>query len=494
MSRAASSRSSVSPGTVVGGFRVERLVGRGSLGAVYEATQVSLDRTVALRLLDAGALTERLREQQRVAASLHHPNLVATYECGAWDEGAFIATRFVRGRTLDTLLAGRPLPRARWEALLDEIAGALDTAHAAGLVHGRLTARNVLVDDAGTPFLTDLGLGRAGSVEDDRASLARLAALGARRRRRLVAPVLAVAAVVAGAVVLAPDGDGGTDAAAQPPPPVAAAAVPLGSALGAGVSHALGCADRPGPNTPACTLSQAALGGRLLTVRRAGVIRRWAVRGASGDLALQVIARGGGRTYLRGFSQLERVANPGPHAFAASIPVQPGDRIGVLLAPGAVLGARPARHGTSAVRWEGTLDFAPASQDFERLGEELLVRADVEYGARPETPPQRTGAAAARAPAGRRLARTAVELARRSVRVELVEAGGAVALDAFRGERRRARIAAPDLRPGGRVLSFDGHCGYRRGVCLRWINPGETSAVVHAYRLVRGGSAFRLIG
>ncbi len=160
-------------GTFVGGFRIERLIGTGSFGTVYEATQLSLGRTVALRLierslLDDGATAHRFAAQQRIAASAHHPSIAPTYEAGDWDGGKFVATRFIRGRTLSELLEDDSLrPRPTGE-MMDAVAGALEAAGQAGLVHGRITAQNVLVDATGSAYLTDLGLGRPGSAEEDR--------------------------------------------------------------------------------------------------------------------------------------------------------------------------------------------------------------------------------------------------------------------------------------------------------------------------------------
>jgi hypothetical protein len=504
----ASRHAELDAGTVIHGFRIERLLGRGSLGTVYEATQLSLGRTVALRLLEQALFSDpgfsaRLRQQQRLSASVHHPNIVPTYEAGDFADGRFVAARYVRGRTLADLLEDGSLSPSRSKALLGPIASALDTAHEAGLVHGRVTPQNLLVDAEGTAYLADLGLGRPGSVAADREALAALVSqaerAGGRRRprsfARLAATGLAGLAVVATAVAVVGDGEGGGDAEAEPPPRIAAGAVPLGSELAPGAARSFGCSREPGPNTPACTLSQSTIAGRSMAVREAGVIRRWAVRGAAGDLALQVIRRRDGRAFLGGFSQVERVPDAGPHGFEASVRVERGDRVGVLLAPGAAIGARTVSRGTSASRWEGTLEFTPRPQSSSRLRRELLLRADIEFGARPEPPPQRTGSRAAAAEDGRTLEELVIPLSgSRVVRVALVRVRSGIALDAFRDRRRVARIDVPDARPSGRLLSVFADCGYRRGFCFRWLNEGELTPVLHAYTLARDGGAFRLIG
>lgn len=493
-------------GTLVRGFRVERLLGRGELGAVYEATQLSLGRTVALRLLDPAFFSDseaaaRFAEQQRRSAAVHHPNLVATFEAGEWREGRFVATRLVRGRTLAELLNSGSRSRVHLESATAQVTAALEAAHAAGLAHGRIAAHNVIVDASGSAYLTDLGLGRPGSIQADRTALAELAAqvelVGTRRRPRpgVAAAVvgLATLAAVVIAVVLLAGGDESAAPSSEAPPGVAAESVPLGSDLAPGAVEALGCEEEPDPNTPACTLSQVAISGETVRVREDGVVRRWAVRGATGDLALQVISGRGARQFLRGFSQVERVLDVGPHAFEANVPVARGDRLAVLLAPGAVIGAR-AGSQTKVRRWEGTLDFTPVRNESSSLNGELMLRVDVEPGARPELT-QRTGADAADAPAGQVLKDDTVDLGRRGgARIALVSLPEGLVIDAFDGRRRVARIAVPDLRPSGQLFAFDAHCGYERGFCLRWLNDGDQIPVMHAYRLTRNGAAFRLIG
>ncbi len=99
-------------GEVIGGFRVGRLIGRGSRGAVYEALQLSLERPVALRLLEPGDFDgaedeSRFLSQSRIAAALHHPAIVPTSEAGVWEGGRFLASRYIRGRTLAVAMGRR---------------------------------------------------------------------------------------------------------------------------------------------------------------------------------------------------------------------------------------------------------------------------------------------------------------------------------------------------------------------------------------------------
>ena len=448
---------------MIAGFRVERLLGEGEMGPVHEAVQLSLDRRVALRLL-AGS--------DPAGASVDHPNIVPIYEAGEWEGRRFVVSRLVRGESLAELLDAGSLSPGRFDEIMEAVAEAAAAAHGAGLVHGRLAAHNVIVDRAGTAFVTDFGLGRPGTTEGDREALAALASLRPKRRRR---PGVAAAAAVTGLVgvvglVLLVGKDGADTGAAKP-------------------VESIGCAPEPDANTPPCTMSQGMLGGRQIQVRADGVVRRWAVRGAAGELSLQVLRRDGGRTVRAGFSQPVRVHGPGPGVFPANLNVERGDRIGVLLAPGAQVGLR-ARSGATALRWDGRRTPLPRSSMF---GGQLLLRADVQPGGRAAAPRQVTGTRAADAAPGRVLAEAQVDL-EEIVDVRLVRAGKSIAIDSFRGSRRLARVAIPDADSAGKVLELTGTCEYPGAVCLEWLNDGESTPVIHAYSLARDGRRFRVIG
>ncbi len=460
-----------------------------------EATQLSLGRSVALRLLDhEESLDERPAE--RLSTSVHHPNIVPTYEAGTWEGGSFVATRYVHGRTLAELVADdRPSP-SRLAELLRPISDALSAIHGAGLTHGRINARNVIVDGAGNAFLADLGLETAGSAEQDRRALTDLQAL-ARPRGRDRAWLLRAAAV-GGLAVLAAVGVVvvvGEPAGAQnaPAPPIPVATEPLGSDLAPGPAQTVGCGEDQGPNTPACTLVHSSAAGSSVTVERAGVVRSWAVRGASGDIALQVVGKRGGDPFLRSFSPVETLADGGPHAFSANVPVEAGDHIGVLLAAGASVGTRPIAGASFRMR-EGTIPFQPAAGSSKREEGELLLRVDVEPGGEPDLA-QVTGPDAREAPAGDVLAELGLHVrGQRATRAQVVEVEGVIALDLVRGRTRIARVDVSEADADGTLISLDGDCGFQRGLCLRWLNRGESIAVVHAYRVDRRGTHLHLVG
>ena len=145
-------------------------MGRGGMGEVYRATQLGLNRIVALKIVSsehaaADGFVERFRRESELAASLDHPNLLPIYEAGQADDQLFLSMRYVDGPDLARLLASEgPLPPPRASAMVGQVASALDAAHAAGLVHRDVKPANVLVARPGTAderaYLTDFGLAK----------------------------------------------------------------------------------------------------------------------------------------------------------------------------------------------------------------------------------------------------------------------------------------------------------------------------------------------
>jgi serine/threonine-protein kinase len=133
---------------------------------VYRATQLDLDRQVALKVFDEGYLTrggalERFRREAIAAGRLEHPRIVPVYDAGEIDGRAFMSMRFVPGDSLAERIArGGPLPPAEAVAVLSDIAAALDFAHARGTIHRDVKPANILLDPDGTSYLGDFGLVR----------------------------------------------------------------------------------------------------------------------------------------------------------------------------------------------------------------------------------------------------------------------------------------------------------------------------------------------
>jgi serine/threonine-protein kinase len=158
-------------GSTLAGYRIESLIGRGGMGAVYLAEQVTLGRHVALKVLspDLGASADfrhRFERESRVAASLDHPHVVPIFESGQADGLLFIAMRFVEGTDLATLIAAEgALELGRAAAFVGQVGSALDAAHAKGLVHRDVKPGNVLIargadGEEDYAYLSDFGLTR----------------------------------------------------------------------------------------------------------------------------------------------------------------------------------------------------------------------------------------------------------------------------------------------------------------------------------------------
>jgi predicted Ser/Thr protein kinase len=152
-------------GSVFAGYRLEAVVGRGGMGMVYRARQVRPDRLVAMKVIvpelaQDPVFRQRFERESEVAASLEHPNVIPVYEVDEVDGLLFIAMRYVEGADLHTLI-GAGLDPASAVRIVEQVAGALDAAHAAGLVHRDVKPANVMVGDVGGrahAYLTDFGL------------------------------------------------------------------------------------------------------------------------------------------------------------------------------------------------------------------------------------------------------------------------------------------------------------------------------------------------
>jgi serine/threonine protein kinase len=137
---------------IAGKYRIERLLGRGGMGAVYAGTHVDLDRPIAIKLLltdfttDADAL-ERIRREARAAAKLNHPNIVDTYDYGLLpDGGAYIVMELVEGQTLRQYMdAAGAMPLAEAAEIGRQVAAGIELAHRSGIVHRDLKPSNIML-------------------------------------------------------------------------------------------------------------------------------------------------------------------------------------------------------------------------------------------------------------------------------------------------------------------------------------------------------------
>jgi tetratricopeptide (TPR) repeat protein/tRNA A-37 threonylcarbamoyl transferase component Bud32 len=149
----------------VPGYDVETLLGRGGMGVVYKARHRRLNRTVALKMLLAGAYAgphERARFQREAeaVAGLRHANIVQVYDVGEHEGWPYFTMELLEGGSLAQALMGTPQPAGKAAALLATLAEAVQVAHRAGIVHRDLKPANILLTADGIPKVADFGLAR----------------------------------------------------------------------------------------------------------------------------------------------------------------------------------------------------------------------------------------------------------------------------------------------------------------------------------------------
>ncbi|MHC4592034.1 MAG: ankyrin repeat domain-containing protein [Planctomycetota bacterium] len=151
-------------GQHLGGFQVVSEIGRGGMGVVYRARQLSLERDVALKTLMPGleldeALVGRFRAEARAAARINHPNLVQVYDVGSEGGTYYIAMELVAGESLGSLSrrAGA-MDYRRAAATASQVAAGLGALHSAGIVHRDVKPSNIIVRPDGVVKITDFGV------------------------------------------------------------------------------------------------------------------------------------------------------------------------------------------------------------------------------------------------------------------------------------------------------------------------------------------------
>ncbi len=158
-------------GHVIGGCEVVRLLGRGGMGAVYEAVHLTLERRVAVKLLDplggehGVEHVQRFLREARSTAGLDHHNIVAVYNAGEQEGRLFIEMQLVDGEPLSAKLRSGPLDLFEATRTVEQVAHALGHAHRRDLIHRDVKPENVLVTGDGVVKLVDFGIARPTRVE-----------------------------------------------------------------------------------------------------------------------------------------------------------------------------------------------------------------------------------------------------------------------------------------------------------------------------------------
>jgi eukaryotic-like serine/threonine-protein kinase len=152
-------------GQIIGHYRIDASLGAGGMGEVYLAEDTRLGRQVALKFLPADFTKDRDRlrrfeQEARAASRLNHPNIITIYEFGQFGERHFIATEYIEGMTLRERLAGRALTLTEALDVIVQVASALETAHAKGIVHRDIKPENIMLRRDRIVKVLDFGLAK----------------------------------------------------------------------------------------------------------------------------------------------------------------------------------------------------------------------------------------------------------------------------------------------------------------------------------------------
>ncbi|MFZ2490047.1 MAG: serine/threonine-protein kinase [Thermoanaerobaculia bacterium] len=148
-------------------YVVESLLGRGGMGNVYKARELTLDRYVALKIVPEARAKEaqfidRFRREAKIAARLRHPRIVSVHEVGQAGPFPYFSMDYIDGNTLRAIIGRRQaLPQEDAISIVGEICRAVAHAHGRGIIHRDLKPENVMVDGEGDVFVMDFGLARA---------------------------------------------------------------------------------------------------------------------------------------------------------------------------------------------------------------------------------------------------------------------------------------------------------------------------------------------
>ena len=155
----------LAPGTTVGPYELEALLGSGGMGEVYQARDTRLDRAVAIKVLppdfahDADR-RQRFEREARTISKLSHPNICSLFDIGEHEGQPFLVIEVIRGVTLQQRLTGTPFKASEVLEFGAQLADALDAAHAEQIIHRDIKPANVFITDRGQAKLLDFGLAK----------------------------------------------------------------------------------------------------------------------------------------------------------------------------------------------------------------------------------------------------------------------------------------------------------------------------------------------
>jgi HD-like signal output (HDOD) protein/tRNA A-37 threonylcarbamoyl transferase component Bud32 len=156
----------------IAGYRIESLIAKGGMATVYRAIQESLNRPVALKVMnpmlaDAAEYAERFVNEATILAALSHNNIITIHDVGMVDDWLYLAMEYIEGGDLGRLIAaGVVAPEATLD-LVEALGGCLQFAHDAGIIHRDVKPANILFRRDGTPLLTDFGIAKRASSQQE---------------------------------------------------------------------------------------------------------------------------------------------------------------------------------------------------------------------------------------------------------------------------------------------------------------------------------------
>jgi serine/threonine protein kinase/tetratricopeptide (TPR) repeat protein len=154
-------------GTKLGNYEIESLLGRGGMGVVYKARQISLNRPVALKILPPhfisdASFVKRFQREAQAVAKLSHPNILHIYDVGEEKDLHFFSMEYVKGKTLDEVLKERGrLDADEAVSIITQAAQGIEHAHKNGIIHRDIKPSNIILDDSGHAKVMDFGLARS---------------------------------------------------------------------------------------------------------------------------------------------------------------------------------------------------------------------------------------------------------------------------------------------------------------------------------------------
>lgn len=153
----------------VGEYEILSELGRGGMATVFLAHDIALDRKVAIKvmaphLLEGDGMVDRFKLEARTAAQLSHPHIIPIYAVKWTDETIFFVMKFIEGRPLDDIIKKMaPLPIPMVKDILIKVGGALGYGHRRDVVHRDIKPANIMIDEEGTPIVTDFGIAKVAS-------------------------------------------------------------------------------------------------------------------------------------------------------------------------------------------------------------------------------------------------------------------------------------------------------------------------------------------